>query len=48
MQTISTWTGLRTTLLHVAAGFGSELCVPYLLEQGADVKATDGVRFYFT
>jgi len=38
---ISTWNGLNTTLLHIAAGFGSEFCVPYLLSQGADPLAVD-------
>lgn len=43
MLKIYTWKGLRTTLLHVAAGFGSEFCLPYLLECGGDVNAKDGV-----
>ena len=41
MVAISSWKGLKTTLLHVAAGFGSEFCLPYLLEQGAKITATD-------
>ena len=46
---ISTWKSLRTTLLHIAAGFGSEMCVKYLLEKGANVnfKDADGVNFFF-
>jgi hypothetical protein len=27
--------------LHIAAGWGSEFCVPYLLEKGGDVHAKD-------
>lgn len=29
-------------MLHVAAGYGSEFCVPYLIEKGADITAKDG------
>ena len=42
---ISTWNGLNTTLLHIAAGFGSEFCLPYLLSQGADPLAVDADIF---
>ena len=41
MREISTWSGYKTTLLHVAAGYGCEFCVPFLLELGADVNAKD-------
>jgi hypothetical protein len=47
-RTIATWHGLKTTILHAAAGFGSEFCLPYLLANGADVHATDGVSPVFT
>lgn len=35
--------------MHVAAGYGSEFCVPYLIEKGADISAKDGdgIFFYF-
>ena len=47
MRKISTWTGIKTSLLHIAAGCGCEFCIPYFLSLGAKVDVKDAVYYFF-
>lgn len=46
MIKISTWTGTRTSFLHVAAGCSCEFCIPYFLSLGAKVDSKDAIYYF--